>query len=116
MKTSFPPYLTERHKRAIHLREWGHCRFREIGEALGVGASRAREIYREGVSRRDGTPECFHGLTYRTIHVLNNLNLRNREAVLAAVMDGRLSVKEGPRRYGRKKHQEILSWLGLGET
>ena len=85
MKTSFPPYLTERHKRAIHLREWGRCRFREIGEALGVSASRAREIYREGVSRRDGTPECFHGLTYRTIHVLKNLNLWDREAVLAAV-------------------------------
>jgi len=113
MKTSFPPFLTERHKTAIHLREFRRYRFRQIGEILGVSACRARDIYRQGISRRDHTPECFHGLTYRTVQILNNLLLQNREEVLAAVVSGRLTPKRGPRNHGKKTQMEILCWLGL---
>ncbi len=113
MKTSFPPILTEQHKRALYLRDFRRYRFREIGQKLGVSVSRAWGIYRAAVARRDGTPECFRGLSVRTVHVLQALNLNNREEVLAALTDGRLSIKRGPRNYGRKCLLEILNWLGL---
>ena len=113
MKRSFPPLMSERHKTAIHLREMRRYSFREIGQKLGVGASRARAIYREAIFRRKYTPECFHSLSVRTVQVLENLNLTNREEVLAAVTDGRLSLKRGPRNYGKKGLSEILNWLGL---
>ena len=105
--------MSERHKTAIHLREMRRYGFREIGQRFGVGASRARAIYREAIFRREYTPECFHSLSVRTVHVLENLNLKNREEVLAAVTDGRLSIKRGPRNWGKKCLLEILNWLGL---
>ena len=113
MKTTLPPFLSEQHKTVIHLREVGRASFREIGEKLGVTRSRAHAIYRAGVSRRDHTPECFHGLKYRTVHTLEGLYLQNREEVLAAVVAGRLTAKQGPRNHGRQAEIEILSWLGL---
>ena len=116
MKKTIPPLLTERHKTAIHLREVHGYRFRQIGEKLGVSAGWARVIYREGLFRIRGTPECFHGLTCRTVQMLENLCLKNREEVLAAVGSGRLTVKRGPRNYGKKMRMEILSWLGLPEV
>jgi hypothetical protein len=113
MKTSFPPWLSERHKAAIHLRELHRCKFREIGQKLGVSTCRAHELYKQGVSRREHAPECFHGLTCRTVHILERLCLSNREEVLAAVVSGRLTPKRGPRNHGKQTQIEILSWLGL---
>ena len=113
MKKSLPPLMSERHKIAIHLREMRRYSFREIGQRLGVGASRAHAIYQAAIFRRKYTPECFYTLSVRTVQVLENLNLRNREEVLAAVTDGRLSLKRGPRNYGKKGLSEILNWLGL---
>ena len=113
MKKSLPPIFTERHKTAIHLREVRRYRFRQIGEILGVSAGRARAIYQDGIFRRDHTPECFHGLTCRTVQGLENLVLQNREEVLAAVVSGRLTPTRRPRNFGKKMHMEILSWLGL---
>ena len=105
--------MSERHKTAIHLRELRRYRFREIGEKLGVSARRAHEIYKQGVLRREQTPECFHGLTCRTVQILERLCLSNREEVLAAVVSGRLTPKRGPQKHGKKTQMEILSWLGL---
>ena len=113
MKRSLPPLLSERHKTAIHLRELRHYRFREIGEQLGVSAGRAHEIYKQGVSRREQTPECFHGLTCRTVQLLERLCLSDREKVLVAVVSGQLTRKRGPQKFGKKTQIEILSWLGL---
>ena len=113
MKRTSLPIFTERHRTAIQLRECGRYSFREIGQRFGVGASRAHAIYRAAIFRRKYTPECFHSLSVRTVQVLENLNLRNREEVLAAVTDGRLSIKRGPRNYGKKCLWEILNWLGL---
>jgi len=113
MKTSFPPWLTERHRTAIHLRERRRYKFREIGEKLGVSTCTARGIYKQGVWRREHAPECFHGLTCRTVHILERLCLSNREEVLAAVVSGRLTPKRGPRNHGKQTQVEILSWLGL---
>jgi hypothetical protein len=113
MKTCFPPYLSERHKIAIRLREMRRFGFRQIGEELGVSEGCAHGIYRQGVSRRDHAPACFHNLSVRTVHVLQNLNLNNREEVLAAVFSGLLTPKRGPRNHGKKTQVEILSWLGL---
>ena len=113
MKTPFPPYLSARHKTVIHLRELRRCGFREIGEKLGVSTSSAHGIYREAVFRRDHTPACFHDLTCRTVQILERLELKNREEVLAAVVSGRLTPRRGPRNHGKKTQIEILSWLGL---
>ena len=115
MKKSLPPLMSERHKIAIHLREMRRYSFREIGQRLGVGASRAHAIYQAAIFRREYTPECFYTLSVRTVQVLENLNLRNREEVLAAVTDGRLSLKRGPRNYGKKGLWEILNWLDLSK-
>jgi len=115
MKRSLPPIFTERHRTAIELRERKHYTFRQIGEKLGVRPGRAREIYQAGVSRRTFTPECFYGLTCRTVQSLENLCLYNREEVLAAVMAGQLTAKSGPRNFGKKMEMEIRAWLGLSD-
>ena len=116
MKRPLPPFLTEQHKTVIHLRDVHGYRFRQIGEKLGVSRGRAHVIYREGRWRRDNWPECFHGLTCRTVQMLANLCLKNREEVMAEVVSGRLTVKRGPRKHGKKMQMEILSWLGLPEV
>jgi hypothetical protein len=113
MKTSLPPFLSERHKTVIHLREVCRATFLEIGERLAVTRSRAHAIYQQGVYRRDHTPECIHGLTWRSVHILEMLCLENREEVLAAVVSGRLTARRGLRNHGRQTQIEIESWLGL---
>jgi hypothetical protein len=113
MKTSFPPILTEQHKRVLYLRDVCRYRFRDIGHKLGVSGSRAGQIYGAAVARREATPECFRSLTVRTVHVLRQLNLNTREEVVAALADGRLSLKRGPRNYGKQCLLELLKWLGL---
>lgn len=52
------------------------------------------------------------GLSVRAGTVINNLNLRNRGEVLAAIKDGRLHPRR-TRHYGWKTHIEICRWLGL---
>jgi DNA-directed RNA polymerase specialized sigma24 family protein len=48
MKTSFPPYLSERHKTAIRLREMRRFGFRQIGEELGVSEGSSSHFERRG--------------------------------------------------------------------
>jgi hypothetical protein len=116
MKASHPVSLSEKYEAVIHLREVEGCLFREIGAKFGVSRSRAHCLYRHAVHWRDYEPECFRGLSCRTVQALENLVLTNREEVLAAVVSGKLTAESGPRNYGKKRHAEVLAWLGLPPT
>lgn len=101
---------------AYRLREEG-LTFKQIGEQLGVGAQRARQIWAREIWRLTREPHWMDDLSIRAANILNNLNLKSRKEVLEAYNSGRLnpSSKCGVRNYGWGTHKEIAAWLGLPE-
>lgn len=53
------------------------------------------------------------GLSARAANCLYNAGLTNRELVLQAFNEGKLTPPNRIRNYGRKVHQEVCAWLGL---
>lgn len=114
--------LNDRMLAIVRLREFDKLTFKEIGKSIGICGGRASDLYKTAKRRQEwhakgesGDP--YYGLSTRAINICRGANLLNREQILEAVKDGRLTTKGRPRyrNYGWKTHVEIHKWLGLPE-
>ena len=114
--------LGERLLLVIKLRESEKKTFKAIGQVIGCGACRARQLYHT-VKRRleqheqGESADPYYGLSVRTANCCNNKNLMNREQIAAAIKDGTLHPRASARcrNFGWKSYKEVHKWLGLPE-
>ena len=118
--------IGRRNVKAVELRRSGMT-YKQVGEALGVGPCRARQIVINGerqaeaieeewMKREDGDMIAFMELGCRGCNVLNNAGIAtNRASVREAIEDGRLNPKpsKGPRNYGWKTHVQLCEYAGI---
>jgi hypothetical protein len=116
--------LTERDRLVMQWRQTDPpLSYRHIGERIGVGAMRARQIYlaAKGKIERSKDPYWseFKALTDRELNILFYNNIRSREEALKAFQDGRLKPlkhgrwsTEGVRGLGKKTFSRLAQWAG----
>lgn len=103
--------LTVRQREAYDLRKQGKT-FVQVGEAMGIGKQRARDLYMIARVRSDRDPHWMDGLSVRAGNCLNNFGLKSREEAKEAFSSGKLKPGE-LRCYGWKTHVEVAKWLGV---
>lgn len=114
--------LGSRKVKAVELRRSGMT-YKQVGEALGVGPCRAKQIVvnsewklrliEEG---KDKKRIALLELGVRACNVLRNARIAaDRASVREAIEDGRLNPKpdKGPRNYGWKTHVELCEYAGI---
>lgn len=107
--------MKERYRQALNLRQ-GKKTFKEIGDAIGVSSSRAREIVLKAqrlVDIEPVSPLSLDALSTRTANALRAENLDDREKVLAWITAEKPTPKKIPN-IGGMSINEIRQWLGLG--
>ena len=86
--------------------------FRKIGEALGVGPQRARQIVMKAEQMQNAAPRWTDGLRPRTGNSLRVAGFKSREEVELLLANKGLSVGD-VYEIGQKAIDEIRHWLGL---
>jgi len=117
--------LGSRKVKAVELRRSGMT-YKQVGEALGVGPCRARQIVINGerqaeaieeewMKREDGGMIAFMELGCRGCNVLNNAGIAtNRASVRDAIEDGRLKPRpNGLRNFGWKTYVKMCKYAGI---
>lgn len=98
--------LNERQLRALELRRNGK-KFREIGAALGVSTSRARELV-ERAQLLERQAAWTEGLPSRYVSALLARGINTRAQLATAAADGSLARMHG---IGAKCYETIMEWL-----
>lgn len=103
-----------KHARALRLKQLGMSQ-KDIASELGICQQYAGILCRQAQMWLENAPHWTDGLSTHTINVLTDCRIESREELTEAVLNGRLSPKSRPKRwgYGQKTHREICSWLGM---
>ncbi len=88
--------------------------FRQIGEALGVGPQRAREMVMKAERMKNAGAHWTDGLSTRTGFALRRAGFESREALESTIAAKGLKVGDFVE-IGPKAIAEIRQWLGLEE-
>ena len=114
--------IGRRNVKAVELRRSGMT-YKQVGEALGVGPCRARQIVvnsewklRLVEEGKDKKRIAVLELGVRACNVLCNTRIAaDRASVREAIEDGRLNPKpsKGPRNYGWKTYTELCKYAGI---
>lgn len=114
MKTTLKQRMDATRTQAARVRELrsSGMTFRAIGEAIGVCAGRAAQIWNKE-EKRINEKHWTDGLDVRTANCLNNSGATNREEALALFKLWDSKQKRKPLNYGRGSHEILAEWLGL---
>ena len=114
--------IGRRNVKAVELRRSGMT-YKQVGEALGVGPCRARQIVVTSEWKlklvdegKDKKRIAVLELGVRACNVLCNTRIAaDRASVREAIEDGRLNPKpsKGPRNYGWKTHVQLCEYAGI---
>ncbi len=91
-------------------REQNYMTFRQIGEKIGVSASRASDLYDQLIRHREDTGNFGHGLATRPRYAMWNAGIRTKEEAGKWVLSGE-ALKF--RNYGKLCDIQLREWLGL---
>ena len=91
--------------------------YKAIGNALGVTATRARQMVYEFRASENTPPDELDGLSTRAKHTLKANGYTTREKIILGLACGKLSAsnERGFRipNYGKLMHAEICAWASM---
>lgn len=107
--------VTEREEKVVNMRAKG-MNFREIGNALNLSVSRARQIFKRAELKLS-SKDWHDGLRIREINRLTlGAGIQSRRELIIAVLEAKVHPDGRIKGFGKSSYNHVMEWLVYSEA